>query len=83
MYDSSYIFAFFATFLFIDRYSPFCHYKTKLIIIGAKKTVKIPAITIDKLLIAASISPNSIALAVPIAWALLPKARPLATGWSM
>ena len=43
-------------------------------------TVNNPAITIDKLLIAPSISPNSKAFDVPIAWALLPRAKPIATG---
>ena len=43
-------------------------------------TVSIPATAIDKLLIAPSISPISIALAVPIACAADPNASPLAIG---
>ena len=40
-------------------------------------TVMSPATTMDRLLIAPSISPISIALVVPIAWELVPSARPL------
>ena len=43
-------------------------------------TVSIPASAIERLLIAPSISPISIALAVPIAWAADPNASPLAIG---
>lgn len=46
----------------------------------AKITVIIPAVTIASELIAPSVSPSSIALAVPIACALVPSASPTATG---
>lgn len=44
---------------------------------GARKTVRSPAIPIDKELIAPSISPSSIAFVVPIAWAAVPRETPL------
>ena len=44
-------------------------------------TVKRPVTAIDKLLIAPSTSPISIALAVPIAWAEEPIPTPFATGY--
>ena len=43
---------------------------------GAKNTVVIPETAIVRLLIAPSISPNSIAFAVPIAWEDAPMAIP-------
>ena len=48
---------------------------------GTATTVKSPATAMDRLLMAPSISPISSALAVPTAWALVPSARPFATGW--
>ena len=39
-----------------------------------------PATAMDKLLIAPSISPISMAFVVPIAWELVPSAKPLAIG---
>ena len=44
--------------------------------IGIRKTVKIPAIPIAKLLIAPSISPSSSAFDVPTAWLAVPIAIP-------
>ena len=46
----------------------------------ASKTVSTPATAIDKELIAPSTSPSSIAFAVPIAWAAVPRARPFEIG---
>lgn len=46
----------------------------------APTTVKTPDATRERELIAPSIDPISIALVVPIAWAALPQAIPLATG---
>ena len=46
-------------------------------------TVRRPATAIARLLMAPSISPSSIALAVPMAWAEVPSASPLAIGSSM
>ena len=46
----------------------------------APMTVISPDTTMDKLLIAPSISPSSIALEVPIAWEAVPMAIPLAIG---
>lgn len=46
-------------------------------------TVISPDTTMDKLLIAPSISPSSIALEVPIAWEAVPMAIPLAIGSSI
>ena len=43
-------------------------------------TVSIPDTAIERLLIAPSISPSSIALAVPIAWEAVPIAIPFAIG---
>ena len=43
-------------------------------------TVSIPDTAIERLLIAPSISPSSIALAVPIAWEAVPIAMPFAIG---
>ena len=43
--------------------------------------MQIPAITIERLLIAPSISPISIAFAVPMAWEDVPRAIPFATGF--
>ncbi len=48
--------------------------------IGTATTVRRPATAMERLLIAPSTSPNSSALAVPTAWALVPNARPFATG---
>lgn len=48
--------------------------------IDAPTTVSNPDTTIDRLLIAPSISPISIALEVPIAWDAVPIAIPLAIG---
>ena len=47
---------------------------------GAAITVSIPDTTMERLLIAPSISPSSIALAVPMAWDEVPSASPLAIG---
>ena len=44
----------------------------------ASNTVIIPVTAMARLLIAPSISPSSIALAVPIAWEEEPRARPFA-----
>ena len=46
----------------------------------APMTVKIPETTIERLLMAPSISPISIARAVPTAWDALPIAMPFAIG---
>lgn len=46
----------------------------------APNTVKSPATAMDRLLMAPSISPISMAFAVPMAWEAVPSARPLATG---
>ena len=43
-------------------------------------TVKSPATAIARLLIAPSTSPSSMAFAVPMAWAEVPRARPFAMG---
>ena len=53
----------------------------KLANIGANTTVISPATAIDKLLIAPCISPNSSALAVPMAWDAVPKANPTDIGF--
>ena len=55
-------------------------YYKRFNIIGTTITVIIPAIPIDKLLIAPSTSPISKALVVPNACAEVPNAIPLATG---
>ena len=47
---------------------------------GTTITVISPATAMERLLMAPSISPISSALAVPTAWALVPMARPFATG---
>lgn len=49
----------------------------------ASTTVQMPAVTMDRLLMAPSISPSSIALAVPSAWDEVPMAIPLAMGCVM
>lgn len=49
----------------------------------ASNTVIIPVTAMARLLIAPSISPSSIALAVPIAWEEEPRARPFAIGCVM
>ena len=43
-------------------------------------TVRMPATAIESELMAPSISPISIALAVPMAWAAVPRARPFEMG---
>lgn len=43
----------------------------------ARTTVMSPATTMDRLLIAPSTSPSSMAFDVPIAWELVPSAKPL------
>ena len=49
----------------------------------APTTVRMPLTTIERLLVAPSTEPISMALAVPMAWDALPKAMPLAMGSSM
>lgn len=46
----------------------------------APTTVRMPATAMERLLIAPSISPSSSALEVPMAWAEVPRASPLAMG---
>lgn len=55
----------------------------KFAYIEAAITVINPVTAIERLLIAPSISPSSIALAVPIAWAEVPIATPFAIGSSI
>ena len=49
----------------------------------APNTVTSPATAMARLLMAPSISPSSMALAVPMAWDAVPSASPLATGSSI
>lgn len=44
-------------------------------------TVMIPDMQMERELIAPSTGPISMALAVPMPWAAVPRAIPLATGW--
>ena len=50
---------------------------------GASITVRIPATARERLLIAPSTSPISIAFEVPIAWEEVPIATPFAIGWEI
>lgn len=58
----------------------FCEFYKNSAKIDAPATVSMPLTTMDKLLIAPSTAPISIAFAVPTAWDDVPMAMPLAMG---